>query len=42
MLGEEPLALTIGEDVIWECAGPTDGDPTTANSQGTEIAGFRS
>jgi hypothetical protein len=34
------VVLAIGDDVIWECAGPTDGDPTTANSQRSEIAGF--
>ena len=36
------VVLAVHDAVIWECAGPADGDPTTANSKRSEIAGFAS
>ncbi len=36
------VVLAVGEEVKWECACPTDGNPSTANSKRSEIGGYAS
>ncbi len=30
----------MGEDELWEVAGPVDGDPTTSNSKRSKLVGY--
>jgi hypothetical protein len=34
------VVLAIGNQDLWECAGPVDGDPSTVNSKRPELAGY--
>ena len=38
--GSFGVILALGEDELWEMAGPVDGDPNTANSKRSELAGY--
>lgn len=39
-IGSFGVVLATGSEVIWEGAGPADGDPTTANSKRPELTGY--
>ena len=39
-IGTFGVVLATGSEVIWEGAGPADGDPTTANSKRPELTGY--